>query len=377
MPVPLFRPAALWTVLVALAASWPITLPSIAADDSRTQVMLEALSRLKGQDLEASPALKNAVLNVLKQVDGKPAAVEIIRDFQLKDQAPALLDFALKNPTNALASDALKTLLSFERSDLLQLPLADDSQAALLIEPLGDTGENRIAPLLLPLVTDAKRDVALRRGAVKSLARVHDGAAGLLALAKDDKLPADVKLVTATELSGVRWANLKAEAAQVLPPPAAKGDHALPPTAELLKLAGDAAKGAAIFRRPDINCIGCHKVGAEGTDFGPALTEIGTKLGKDALIESILDPSAGIGFGYEAWQFELKNGDEAFGLIGSETENEVELKVQGTTPHRLKKSDIAKREQQKLSIMPAGLQAALTTQEFVDLIAYLASLKKP
>jgi putative heme-binding domain-containing protein len=136
-------------------------------------------------------------------------------------------------------------------------------------------------------------------------------------------------------------------------------------------------QGAVIFRRPTVNCIGCHQIGTEGSDFGPALTEIGTKLGKDALFDSILDPSAGIGFGYEAWQFELKNGDEAFGLIGSETEDQVVLKVPGGTPQRLKKSEIRQRTQQKLSIMPANLQAALSAQEFVDLIAYLASLKKP
>jgi cytochrome c553 len=43
---------------------------------------------------------------------------------------------------------------------------------------------------------------------------------------------------------------------------------------------------------------------------------------------------------------------------------------------RYKKSDIAKRTKQKLSIMPAGLQQNLSTQEIVDLVEYLASLKK-
>ena len=35
------------------------------------------------------------------------------------------------------------------------------------------------------------------------------------------------------------------------------------------------------------------------------------------------------------------------------------------------------QEQAKLSLMPAGLQMTMTTQEFVDLIEFLASLKKP
>ena len=119
-----------------------------------------------------------------------------------------------------------------------------------------------------------------------------------------------------------------------------------------------------------------HQVNGRGIDFGPNLSGIGAKLGKDALVESILDPSAGISFGYEAWQIELKSGDEAFGLIASETADELAIKAQGGIITRYKKSAIAKREQQKLSIMPVGLQQTMTTQEFVDLVEYLSSLKK-
>jgi hypothetical protein len=43
---------------------------------------------------------------------------------------------------------------------------------------------------------------------------------------------------------------------------------------------------------------------------------------------------------------------------------------------RYKKNDIAKRQQMKLSIMPAGLQQTMTAQELVDLVEYLIILKK-
>ena len=121
------RTAALRSTVLALTVPWFTFSTGISADDSRTQVMLEALSRLKGRDLEANPALKNAVLNVLKQVDGKPAAVEIIRDFQLKDQAQALLDFALKNPTDPAAAEALIRL-----GRILHEPRYEDTARATL-----------------------------------------------------------------------------------------------------------------------------------------------------------------------------------------------------------------------------------------------------
>jgi putative heme-binding domain-containing protein len=117
-------------------------------------------------------------------------------------------------------------------------------------------------------------------------------------------------------------------------------------------------------------------VKGQGVDFGPDLSEIGTKLGKDAIFEAILDPSAGISFGYEAFQLQLKSGDEAFGLLASETADEIAIKAVGGIVTRYKKSEVAKREQMKLSIMPAGLQQNMSAQELVDLIEYLASLKK-
>ncbi len=139
---------------------------------------------------------------------------------------------------------------------------------------------------------------------------------------------------------------------------------------------GDPAKGAEVYRRESVGCIKCHQVNGAGVDFGPNLSEIGTKLGREALYESILDPSSGISFGYEAWQIELKNGDEAYGLIVSDTADELAVKTPGGIVTRYKKSDIAKREQQKLSIMPAGLQQTMSTQDLVDLVDYLSSLKK-
>ena len=90
-----------------------------------------------------------------------------------------------------------------------------------------------------------------------------------------------------------------------------------------------------------------------------------------------MDPSAGISFGFEAWEIQLKNGDEVSGIIASETEDEIVLKTAAGATSRQKRADIAKREKQKLSLMPAGLQQNMTTQEFADLLEYLASLKKP
>jgi putative heme-binding domain-containing protein len=241
---------------------------------------------------------------------------------------------------------------------------------------LGNAREKQAVPLVEPLVTDETRNIEVRRAAVRALAQTQDGAASLLALARQGKLPENLQFIAASELNSARWPDIKAEAAKLLPLPAGQNSEPLPPLTELVKMKGEAAKGAEVFRRETTGCIKCHQVRGEGRDLGPDLSEIGTKLSKEALYESILDPSAGISFGFEAWQVQLKSGDEAYGLKASETADEVAIKDTNGIITRHKKNQISSMQQTKTSIMPSGLQQTMTTQELVDLVEYLSSLKK-
>ena len=107
-------------------------------------------------------------------------------------------------------------------------------------------------------------------------------------------------------------------------------------------------------------CARCHKVGAIGQEVGPALTEIGDKLPKEELYEAIIDPSAGISFGYEAWLVTMKDGNAAFGIIQSETDSELEMKGPTGAVTRYAKAGIKSRQQQPLSLMPPGLPVSYT-----------------
>src|SRR2546428_12690098 len=86
---------------VLVATSWCAASSAIAAEQSgqqadsgRAAIALEALSRLKGVDLETNPALKTGVFKVLEQVRGTPQFVEIVHDFKITGQEEALLQFA-------------------------------------------------------------------------------------------------------------------------------------------------------------------------------------------------------------------------------------------------------------------------------------------
>lgn len=59
----------------------------------------------------------------------------------------------------------------------------------------------------------------------------------------------------------------------------------------------------------------------------------------------------------------------------AETDTTLTLVDQEVRRHELKKADILEQRPVAVSAMPEGLETRLTEQEFVDLIAYLVSLK--
>jgi mono/diheme cytochrome c family protein len=49
----------------------------------------------------------------------------------------------------------------------------------------------------------------------------------------------------------------------------------------------------------ELQCIACHKLGAEGQEVGPPFDGVGSRLSAEEIRESILDPAASIAAGYE------------------------------------------------------------------------------
>jgi putative heme-binding domain-containing protein len=194
--------------------------------------------------------------------------------------------------------------------------------------------------------------------------------------AKEGKLAEDLKPVAASALRLVQYASLKNDIDALFPAPAAMGGKALPPISELVKLSGDAAKGRAIFERVESSCITCHRVDDKGVDFGPALSEIGSKLPKEVLFDSIINPNAGISMGFETTQLALKGGGIGMGIVRSETNDDLVLALPGGVTQKFAKNTIKSREKLTTSMMPSGLNQALTQDDLVNLVEYLSTLKK-
>ena len=134
-----------------------------------------------------------------------------------------------------------------------------------------------------------------------------------------------------------------------------------------LKLTGDAAKGKVVFSQV---CISCHKLDGVGLELGPDLRSV-REHDAEKLMNSILDPSAIIEPGFMAYHCTLKNGEQLYGVIATETSASLTLKMAGNLTKSVLRSEIASLKSTGTSLMPEGLEAVMTPQSLADLIAYL------
>jgi putative membrane-bound dehydrogenase-like protein len=144
--------------------------------------------------------------------------------------------------------------------------------------------------------------------------------------------------------------------------------------APLLK-GGDPVKGREIFTGKRVACSTCHSVGAQGGKVGPDLTKIGAiRAGRD-ILESILAPSSTFAQGYEPYLLLTQEGNVLTGLIAQQTAETVVLRDAGGNEIQLRRDRIQLMKRAEKSIMPEGLERAMTEHELRDLLAYLQSLK--
>ena len=209
------------------------------------------------------------------------------------------------------------------------------------------------------------------------MARTPQGARDLLRRIKDSSLAPELTQAVAFALqtSSFNDQRLSREIEAVFPPPPARNEKPLPPLSAMLRSRGDAARGKAVFQGV-AKCNTCHVVDGEGKEVGPNLSEIGSKLSREAFFESILFPSAGISHNYESWNAATVDGNVVSGIKVSETPAEIVLKGVDAIPRTLKKSEIEELKKQSISLMPADLQKTMTAQELIDVIEYLQTLKK-
>lgn len=132
----------------------------------------------------------------------------------------------------------------------------------------------------------------------------------------------------------------------------------------------DRVSGRKLFFSEQLACGKCHQVRGEGGHIGADLSNL-IHRDYDSVLKDILQPSAAINPDYLAYHIDLKDGEEASGVVLSETEKQLILGQATGQNLTIQKSQIKRREASSLSLMPEGLLQRLKPGELRDLMAFL------
>ena len=344
-----------------------------AAD--QTEINRLALRHLDPQSVASSPTAQRALAGLLDKAYGTPEYMELANRYELKAENPRLLQLALEKNQDVMGRDAANLLLKQGGAPMVwEVVNGKDAQkAANLLNALRMVGSKPSLEVLQTVALSPKYAMPLRRQAAERIGNSNSGEDLVLTLLKEKKVPQDLIASTVSGVSRAWRKSVRAEAAKYLPNAGTASAKKLPSMAELMAMKGKPENGIAVFKQ---QCAICHQINGEGMDFGPKLSEIGSKLPKEGQYLAILHPSAGISFGYEGWELSMKDGSTLVGIISSKTETDIDLKYPGGATQRIKTRDVKAMKQLPDSMMPAGLQEAMSTQELVDLVEYLMTLKK-
>ncbi len=357
-------------------ASSRLLLQMIENNESRdTSLNKLVLHHLDVKTVKGSMVAQNALNDLLKSAAGTSEYIDLVRRYELKSENKNLLELAINKGNQSIGRNAAGLLVKFGGTRLIWKVIngKDSARSNALITSLSRAGSKESVDILQAITLSKKYPTELRRQAASKIGKSGDGEKRVLELLKNKKVPEQLIPDVVASVQGAWQKSVRNEALSYLPNASIRAAKKVPTMPELLALKANAANGKAVFMN---NCAVCHQVNKEGFDFGPNLTEIGSKYPKDGLLKQIVYPSAGISFNSEGWELKLKDGSTLTGIIASKTETDIDLKLPGGARQPIKTSDVKSIKQLKVSMMPEGLHENMSTQDMANLLAYLESLKK-
>jgi putative heme-binding domain-containing protein len=143
----------------------------------------------------------------------------------------------------------------------------------------------------------------------------------------------------------------------------------LPSVAEVMKLKGDAKKGAVTIQR----CVMCHNINGVGPNYGPALKGWGSTQSREAIVKSILEPSADIAHGFKGKEVVLTNGKVVHGL--AVTGDPLVVTSTGGVVQLVPKERVKSAKWMRRSLMLSAEQLGLSGQDVADIASYMQQWK--
>ena len=352
-----------------------------AKPDPRDRVLNDYRPQKPRPVSEAAKALRNNLTGILAGPEAiRSRAVSLAAQLGIKEVAPMIARrIADRTLPPAARAEALLAMVKLDPAagvtaarEALQSSQAVVRVAALRV--LADAAPREVLPRLQAAI-DAP-SVVERQTAFDLLARIDspearqviaDGVRHYL----EGAIPQDTHL------------NLLEAAEGRLPPPLAQQlaahrqqQAAADPLGDWLPSlhGGSADAGKAIFfGKTELSCVRCHKIGDQGGEVGPDLTQIGKTRDRRYLLESMVAPDAAIAEGFETAVIADDLGTVHTGIVTGETDQAVDLIKADASRVQIPKETIIARKKGK-SAMPGDLTKLMSRRELRDLVAYLASL---
>ncbi len=352
------------------------TLLKMLADNKsdNTDFNLLVLHDLDPAVAQKSSIAKAALEKVLQATYGSPAYINLVRQYKLKSENPRLQKLALAKYNEPEGVEAVRLLIESGDKDVLKKMLSQShgDTASMFITVLGRTGYTESIDLLQDVLLSNKYDTSLRSKAAQVIGKSYGGEDRVIDLLKNNMVPAEYIPAIVNSVKEGQRSGIYKRAVTYLPGANKLERKPVPTIASLMELTGDAGNGMKVFKT---SCAVCHQVKGDGADFGPKLSEIGSKLPKEALFKALVSPSSAISFGYEASQINLKGGTKVTGIIVSKTEDEIDIKYPGGNSQKIPINDVKNIKELPESLMPE-VSESLSSQDIADAVAYLKTLTK-
>jgi putative membrane-bound dehydrogenase-like protein len=140
-----------------------------------------------------------------------------------------------------------------------------------------------------------------------------------------------------------------------------------------LAKAGDRMKGWALF---STHCAACHRLEGVGKVVGPNLAALNNRA-PATFLTAILDPNQAIEATWMLFIAKTKDGRTLAGAVAEETSSAITLVGIDGSRTKIPRVQLASLESAGRSLMPEGLEAAISIDQMADLLTYLKSTGRP
>jgi cytochrome c oxidase cbb3-type subunit III len=140
---------------------------------------------------------------------------------------------------------------------------------------------------------------------------------------------------------------------------------------ESTPVTGDPEAGRRVYLTS--GCSACHRIGNEGSVYGPELTRIGAARSAAYIRESLVNPSADIPPEYEGVTVTTREGKRMSGMRVNEDTFTLQLRDMTQKFLLFEKEDLAEVKYATTSLMPPYV--GMPKQDLDNLLAYLNTLR--